>query len=297
MDDHAIRIEGGDDVRAGRSAVRRPVLRWHGGKWRTAPWIVDQLPPHRSYVEPYGGAASVLMRKPRCHTEIYNDLDSDVVNLFRVLRSSQAPLLRQLLELTPFSRDEYDRSYEATDDPVERARRLVIRSFMGRGSDSPRRKTGFRAQSRQSSTGSSMDWRNYPDSLVEVVERLRGVTVECLPALDIIRKYDATDTLFYVDPPYLPEVRDTGRDYVHEMSMQDHMDLLEVLGRVRGMVVLSGYPSPLYDRILRGWRSAETSSAIDMGGERTEKVWLNQASVQATPSREQVDLFGSVPKR
>src|SRR5437868_3648689 len=110
----------------------RPVLCWHGGKWKLAPWIVSHFPPHRVYVEPFGGAASVLIQKPRSYGEVYNDLDQDVVNLFRILQvPAQAAALRDKLRLTPFSREEFELGYLDAEDPVERARRLVILSFMG----------------------------------------------------------------------------------------------------------------------------------------------------------------------
>src|SRR5438552_19126344 len=115
-------------------APRRPVLRYHGGKYRLGPWIAARLPEHRIYVEPYGGAASVLMRKPRSYGEIFNDTNGRVVSLFRVLRDpGQAAELERLLRLTPFSREEFEAGLEITDDPIEDARRLIARSFMGFG--------------------------------------------------------------------------------------------------------------------------------------------------------------------
>lgn len=128
--------------------VTRPALRYLGGKWRLAPWILRHFPPHRVYVEPFGGAASVLIRKPRSQGECYNDLEGGVVNLFQVLRDPDlcADLCRAI-DLTPFARDEYDRAFETTADPVEAARRLIVRSYMGHGSSAALavRSTGFRA--------------------------------------------------------------------------------------------------------------------------------------------------------
>jgi DNA adenine methylase len=131
------------------TAPTRPVLRYHGGKFRKAPWIIGHFKPHRVYVEPYGGGASVLMRKPRADFEVYNDLDGDVVNVFRVLRDRRrSRALEQLLRLTPWARAEFELSYEASDDPVERARRTIVRCFMGHGTTSRRKnRTGFRAGS------------------------------------------------------------------------------------------------------------------------------------------------------
>ena len=129
--------------------AKRPMLRYHGGKWRLAPWIISVFPEHRIYVEPYGGGASVLLRKARSYAEVYNDLDGEVVNVFRVVRD-HGPCLKEKLYYTPFSRDEFKRSYEETDDPIERARRTIARSFMGFGSNAVTAKNGM--------TGFDRDW-------------------------------------------------------------------------------------------------------------------------------------------
>lgn len=139
------------------SAPTRPVLRWHGGKWRIAPWVIQHFGSHRVYVEPFGGAASVLLRKPRCHAEVYNDLDDMVVNLFRVLQDpAGSSRLLDLLRLTPFSRAEKDLAYEVSADPIEEARRLIVRSFMGFGTTAhTRAATGCRSNR---SSRPSMAW-------------------------------------------------------------------------------------------------------------------------------------------
>jgi DNA adenine methylase len=277
------------------SAPRRPALRWHGGKWLLAPWIIEHLPPHQVYVEPFGGAASVLMRKSPCYAEVYNDLDGDVVNLFRVLQNAQATTrLVDLLRLTPFARDEFELAYLPARNRVERARRLVIRSFMGFGSNghNPRVKTGFRANSNRSGTTPARDWLNYPDNLAAVAERLRGVVVESRAAVEVMLAHDGPNTLHYVDPPYLPETRSLKNPYdlkyrggkgtahrsgmyAHEMTSSDHEALLETLLSLGGMVVLSGYPSPLYEEALSDWRRIERAALADGARERTEVLWIN----------------------
>ncbi len=285
------------------NAPTRPVLRWHGGKWKLAPWIISHFPPHRIYVEPFGGAASVLIRKAPSFSEVYNDLDGEAVNLFQVLREpSTAGRLIELLKLTPFARAEFEGAYEETDDAVERARRLVVRSFMGFGSDAPNRdlRTGFRAQSPQSGRSPEKDWLNYPDALAVTVARLREIVIERRPAVEVLAKNDAGDTLHYVDPPYMPETRSTksGRGrlkyhaYAHEMTAQDHQDLLDALQALTGMVVLSGYPAPLYERALKDWRRVETAALADGARPRTEVLWINpQACAALDRARAQLGLF------
>jgi DNA adenine methylase len=283
----------------------RPALRWHGGKWKLAPWIISHFPPHRIYVEPYGGAASVLLRKVPSFSEIYNDLDDSVVNLFKVLREPlTAARLVQVLELTPFSRREFERSYEPAAETIEAARRLIVRSFQGFGSDAPSApKTGFRAQSPKSGRSPEKDWLNYAPALKAVAERLREVVIECRPAPGVMRRHDAVDTLHYVDPPYLWETRSTKRAkgeryhaYAHELDDQAHEDLLELLPSLKGMVVLSGYPAPLYDDALTGWRRVTMAAHADGGRDRTEVLWINpQACAGLDAAKSQHDMFAASP--
>jgi len=284
------------------STPTRPVLRWHGGKWRLAPWIIQHMPAHRVYVEPFGGAASVLLRKPRSHAEVYNDLDSEAVNLFRVLRDDdQARSLIALLAMTPFARDEFLDSYSLTGDAVEDARRFVVRSFMGYGSNAActaltgRAQTGFRSNSNRSGTVPAREWTGLPDALRKSVERLRGVIIENRDARAVMASHDEPTTLHYVDPPYLHELRspanpyDLKHFYRHELSTGEHGELLTFLGELAGMVILSGYPAPLYDDALPGWRRIETRALADGARERTEVLWLNPACAAALDAKARGD--------
>lgn len=252
-----------------------------------APKIIEHFPDHHVYVEPFGGAASVMLQKARAHSEVYNDLDGEVVNLFRVVRTAGSELVAAL-ELTPFAREEFRLSYEPCDDPVEQARRTVVRSFMGFGSNSHVVKTGFRANSSGSGRAPARDWQNYPEQLVMTIERLRGVCIENRPAIDVMAHHDGDDTLHYVDPPYVHASRGAGADghhrgYRHEMTDEQHRELAEFLGTVRGMVVLSGYHSELYDELYADWTRVEFAALADGAKERTEVLWLkNISSAQAT---------------
>lgn len=261
----------------------RPVLRWHGGKWTLAPWIIEHFPPHRTYVEPFGGAASVLLRKPRSYAEVYNDLDGEAVNLFRVLRDNPAELI-DALRLTPFARSEFDAAYAPAALPVERARNLVIRSFMGFGSDGHNgaSRTGFRANSNRSGTTPARDWAHYPDALAQIVERLRGVVIENRDAARVMESHDGPETLHYVDPPYLHSTRESSKRYTHEMSDAEHAALADTLHGLRGMVVLSGYESPMYSEMYSAWRCVRRRAFADGARERTEALWLSPAADRAT---------------
>lgn len=270
------------------NAPTRPVLRYHGGKWRLAPWIVGHFPPHRIYVEPFGGAASVLIRKPATFTEVYNDLDDRLVNVFRVLRDPvKSEQLRKMLELTPFARAEFDAAY-GTDpvDDVEAARRTVVTSFMGFGSDSVGRgyRTGFRAKSNRSNTTPAHDWASFPVQVRRFHERLRTVVIEKQDAVDVMRRHDAPNALHYVDPPYVHETRSAAASrhgYRYELTDQQHRDLAAVLHSLDGMVVLSGYQCPLYEELFGDWQREDVVALADGAKERVECLWLNPACAAA----------------
>lgn len=300
----------------------RPVLRYHGGKWRLAPWIIGFFPPHRVYVEPFGGGGSVLMRKAPTYAEVYNDLDGEVVNVFRVLRDpAGAAALERGLRLTPFARTEFFDAYttEGEADPVERARHTIIKSFMGYGSDALRdatprgmrtrasthpltTPTGFRSNSSRSHTTPAHDWANYPDQIGRFLERLQRVVIENSDAALVMRTHDRPETLHYCDPPYVhatrrPLKKGTGGGYRHELTDADHVALADVLRSLDGMVVLSGYPCALYDRDLYPDRERhERVHLADGARRRTEVVWLNPACAAALrAARDQHSLLDGVP--
>jgi DNA adenine methylase len=275
----------------GLSEVKRPALRYHGAKFRLAPWVIGHFPSHKYYIEPYGGAAGVLLRKERCKAEVYNDIDGDIVNFFQVLRdpSTRQGLIESLM-LTPYSRDEFLLAHEHTDVPIERARRTAVRASMGFGSGgSTLDKTGFRTDIKRE-YGTAMDlWVKYPLTLGAIGERLSGVQIENRPAIDLMLKHDSTETLHYVDPPYMLQTRNLGnrgRTYRNEMTDSDHEALLNVLIKLEGHVVLSGYETDLYNDTLSGWKKQTKPSRISSGrgtAIKTECLWikLNSSIVEA----------------
>lgn len=267
----------------------RPVLRFHGGKFRQAQRLVALMPPHRCYVEPFCGAASVLLAKSRVFSEVINDLDGEVVNLFRVLRDPVLFLrLKDALILTPFARDEFDAAYAPARGRVERARRLIVRSFMGFGSASSNTAhvTGFRADSKKSGSTPAHDWAHYPEALDSFTSRLKGVCIENRDALRVIASHDAPDTLHFIDPPYVlstRKVRLRNAAYKHDMTDEDHCKLAKALHAVKGMVLLCGYEGPLYDTLYKGWERLTYQAFADGAKPRTECVWFNAAAWAAQP--------------
>jgi DNA adenine methylase len=258
----------------------RPILRYFGGKWRNAKKIIAHFPAHRVYVEPYCGAASVLLRKPRSRVEVINDLDGDIVNLFRVLRvPDQAQRLIEVLRLTPFALKEFKSAYQQTNDQIENARRLICRSYMGFGGGAVHRKsTGFRRGVIRSGVEDFCTW---PDHVKSFSGRLRGVIVESQPALEILRFYDSTDTLFYLDPPYPRSTRNERSRYLHEMTDDDHRELAAVARNVKGKVIVSGYACDLYDvELYPDWDRVEWKSSCEGQQHRIEVLWISPAAGQ-----------------
>lgn len=274
-------------------------MRYHGGKFRLAPWIMSFFPEHYTYVEPFGGAAGVLLQKPRSMSEVYNDLDGDIVNVFRVLQDKHhsQELCRRLI-VTPYSRAEFDISYNSAEDPIERARRTIIRAHLGFGSaGATKHKTGFRIDSARKYGTAAHLWAKYPNQIASFVERLQSVVIENKSAIEVIHNHDKINTLYFVDPPYLHSTRKmrAGGYYNYEMTDNDHVELLDVLNSLSGMVVLSGYDSEIYNDILINWTKHTTTARISAGrgtSVRTEVVWLNPKCSQ---KQAQTSIFNHLP--
>lgn len=261
------------------TTIDRPAIRYYGGKWRLADWIISQFPPHTCYVEPFAGGASVLLQKQPARFEVLNDLAQDVVNFFEVLRTMPDALIRAI-ELTPYSRAELRKARFPTADNLEAARRFYVRCWQSFGSGMGTSSTGWRYQigtsdtSRASAIGS---W-NDTDHLWAVARRLKQVQIECDAADKVITRFDSTETLFYLDPPYVHSTRyhsSKSKGYAFEMSNDDHTQLAALARSVEGMVIISGYPSPLYDDLYSGWACISRES-LDLNGKlQTECLWLS----------------------
>lgn len=258
--------------------VRRPALRYFGGKWRLAPWIIGHFPEHGCYVEPFCGAASVFLRKRPADVEVINDLDGNVINFFRVLRERTADLI-QAIKLTPYSRQEYRLAWQPANEPLERARRYYVRLWQGWGGRKGTRQSGWRYQ-HSNNRGKSViaDW-NATEHLWIVADRLRQAFIEHDDALALIQRYDQPHTLFYLDPPYLAETRSERwktTAYRCEVDEEYHRRLLELILEVRGMVIISGYPSDLYERTLAGWHRSQTvARTTNTANTKTEVLWVS----------------------
>ena len=261
--------------------MMRAPLKYPGSKWRIAEWIVDHMPEHTIYLEPFFGSGAVLFTKPRSALETVNDIDGDVVNFFRVCRDHPEELAR-LLYYTPYSRaemayiqeDHAGEPLHLTGNCVEDARRFAVRCWQGPGSKLGQR-VGWKHDVKQAEGLTANQWCTLPERIAPVAERLRGVQIEQKDALTLIREYKNPQTLIYADPPYLKELRG-GSIYRHEMGGQDeHERLLQVLVEHPGPVILSGYQSQMYDEMLKDWNRYDTTARAQSNAMRTESIWCN----------------------
>jgi DNA adenine methylase len=262
----------------------KPPVPYYGGKITAAPHIVGLLPAHDHYVEPYGGSLAVLLAKARSPMETVSDLDGDLMTFWRVLRTRPADLVR-VCALTPHSRAEHQAAYDRADcDDLELARRVWVQLTQGRAG--LRKRTGWRHY--VDPAGSSIGMPDYLDGylhrMLPAAERLAGVSLESKPALDLIGKYGAEpNVLLYVDPPYLGSTRSGSSWNGYQVEMRDdaeHAALAEALHACRASVVLSGYPSPLYDeQLYADWDRVTFGASTGQSGvwqNRTEVLWSNR---------------------
>ena len=260
----------------------KPPVPYFGGKMTIGPAIAAVLPPHAHYVEPFAGSLAVLLAKQPLAHETVNDLDQRLVTFWRVLRDRPVELARACA-LTPHSRVEFEAAVglDAVDE-LELARQVFVRLTQGRSGQLKR--TGWRQYLKPVGDTSMPDYlAGYVDRIAPVAERLQHVSLEASPALDIITRFGQyPDVLLYVDPPYLGSVRNkTWRGYEHEMRGEDeHRELAKALHDATAAVVVSGYPSDLYDlELYAGWdRHTITASTGQSGAwaNRTEVLWSNR---------------------
>ncbi|TVX85567.1 DNA adenine methylase [Paenibacillus agilis] len=251
------------------------ILHYPGAKWSMANWILGNMPEHTIYLEPYFGSGALLFSKRRSSIETVNDLDGDVTNLFEIVRTSPEQLAYAVY-WTPYSREEYYKAYEPTDDRFEKARRFLVRTWQAIGAKTSDR-TGWRSNIKTDKSPNKMaagQWRDLPEKLIKVADRLKGVQIENKPALALMERYNQKDCLIYCDPPYILSTRNK-RIYKYEMTEEDHEELLEMLDAHLGPVLLSGYAHSLYDERLKHWKRETKRVKAEAGAFREEVLWIN----------------------
>lgn len=253
------------------------ILKYPGAKWRISKWIVEKIPKHHSYVEPYFGSGAILFsKKSISNIETANDLDGEVVNLFNVIRDCPEELARAVY-LTPYAREEYDMAFlnGEKSDPIEKARLFLVKHWQGHGFRTGAYKAGWKndLQGRERSYV-TMCWNRLPEWIINAAERMKHVQIECRPALEVIKRFDFQNVLLYLDPPYVLSTR-SGKNYRHEMTDEEHEELLRVITNHKAKIMISGYHSALYDKYLKDWHREEITTFAEHARPRTEVLWMN----------------------
>lgn len=267
----------------------KPPFAYYGGKVRLASWIINHMPAHRVYLEPFFGSGAVFFAKSPAVHEVINDLDATVVTFFRVLRE-QPEELERVCRLTPYARDEWALCRDVREPglpDLERARRFWVRVTQSFAAAVGSR--GGWSISTEQNTRPPSTVQARIDRFHKVAARLATVSIENVPAIDLIERLATADTFIYVDPPYMDSVRRGSRgsrssDYGHDMGdLEDHKELARVLLATPAAVILSGYPSDLYQDLYAGWWSADievnSQSVNRRSGSalaRTERIWSNR---------------------
>ncbi|MBY0456068.1 MAG: DNA adenine methylase [Gemmataceae bacterium] len=261
----------------------RPAFKCHGGKFYLSRWIISQIPAgysDLSYVEPFCGGASVLLNKQRSAFEAINDLDPAVYDLYTALRDTPEPFAHGL-HAHDYTEKTFRRAQERADRceaGLDRATNEYILRRMSRGG--LRTAFAWSERLRGGKPGDVNAWETALANLPVLSERLQGVDILNRPAVEIVRRFDGPDAFFYCDPPYLPATRVSRSAYAFEMTADDHCELAGVLNGCRGRVLVSGYPSPLYDRLYRHWNRATKEIANHASQKavkevKQEVVWMN----------------------
>lgn len=248
------------------------ILKYPGGKQRIAEWIISHFPEHKVYCEPFFGSGAVFFNKSPTYIETINDIDGNIVNLFKVCRDNPEELAR-LIEFTPFAREKFEDCYEKSDDPIEQARRTLVRYHQSFGTSNSSKNSWKNTQTYGGPRTATM-WNYLPGKIAEVCERLKEAQIENIDAIKLIRRYNDENTLIYCDPPYLQSLRKKNI-YAHETTDEYHIELLEVLKESKSKIVISGYDNPMYNKLLVDWNTDEIITTAQMRLRRTEKIWLN----------------------
>lgn len=248
------------------------ILNYPGSKWRMANSIIDIMPKHETYVEPFFGSGAVFFNKPPAKIETINDMDSRVINFFRVCRDNPDELIRKI-QFTPHSREEYQLSYIKSPDPIEDARRLMIRCWQAIGAKTSDI-TGWRSLIDPNGPDTSKEWDEIWQRIEAVATRLKDAQIENQDAIKLLERYNRGNVLTYVDPPYLLETR-SKRHYKHEYTDGDHEALLDCLVDFNGLAIISGYESNMYNSYLKDWSKIYINANAEAGAKRTEVLWTN----------------------
>lgn len=252
----------------------KTLLKYPGAKNRLAPWIVSHIPPHKVYCEPFLGSGAVFLNKEPAYNEILNDIDNDIYNFFKAVREYPEKLCK-LIDATPYSRTEYSTAYmdESVSD-LERARRFAVKCWQGFGCGN-KYKNGYRRGIGATSPNPARAWAKLPDTIQLAAERLKNAQIEQVDALKLIKDMHGESTFIYIDPPYMKETRKKKNQYNHEMTDEQHAELLQIVKESDCKIMISAYENELYDNILADWKKEHKSTTAECSRKRTETLYMN----------------------
>jgi len=266
-------------------ARKKIAFGWYGGKYSHLEWLLPLLPETNHYCEPFGGSAAVLLNREPAPVETYNDLDSEVVNFFKILREQKDDLI-YAIGMTPFAREEFAQAIETNGNghhlsDLERARQFFIRARQVRTGLAQTASIGRWANCLQTSragmAGAVSRWLGSVEGLEWIASRLLRVQIEHDHALNVIKRYDSSNTLFYCDPPYPHNSRGDAKAYQYEMTDEEHIELHNLLSQIKGKVAISSYHCELMDELYQDWYVHEEGAkkAHSIKTDRVEVLWTN----------------------
>lgn len=251
----------------------KAILKYPGAKNRIAKWIVEYIPNHKVYCEPFLGSGAVFFNKKPCYNEILNDLDDEVYNFFNVLRTHPVELI-EAINLTPYSRREYQAAYsKVAIDELEKARLFAVKCWQSFGCGN-KYKNGFRQGIGARSPNPAKGWKELPQTISLAAERIKNAQIEQKDAVELIKSLHGKDTFIYVDPPYLQSTRKKYL-YNHEMSDEKHIELLKAICESDCKIMISGYDNDLYNEYLKGWHKENKNTTAERSVKRVETIWMN----------------------
>lgn len=251
------------------------LLNYAGSKWSMSQTIIELMPEHKAYLEPFAGSLAVFFNKDKCVLETINDIDGRLVNMYEQIRIHPEELAN-LCDFTLYSRKEFENSLEVSSDQLEDARRMMVRCWFAIGGMVTR--DSFKRNISWNGPYNTFEWNDVPRRIIEASRRLKDAQIECKDALDLIQENNRNDVLIYADPPYLGKTR-TSKQYLNEYSEEQHIQLLEVLNDHKGPVLLSGYDSDIYQQYLKGWFTVKQEVSVGITNLKKRKaeevIWCN----------------------
>jgi DNA adenine methylase len=271
-----------------RTSKTHSPLRWFGGKYYLSNTIISLIPEnHQTYVEPFGGGAHVLARKLPSAKEVYNDIDTDVVNFLKVMKEDKERLIESLITI-PTSRYLLEK-WRSEPLPEDRFERAVRWFYLLRQRITPTNnnlKSGWRAGKYKNS---ALDYQNAVMRIHDFAERMKNVQIENRDFREIIKMYDSPDTVFFVDPPYV----EREHHYKGNFTKEDHIELAQLLKGIQGKAIVTYYTHPLIEELYRGWIRYEEDSFVAAVGavERRRETEIIFCNFDNRIEVEQLSLF------